>query len=37
MSAATPHGQTPHYFIPSPSRFPVMAATGLFFVIFGAG
>jgi len=37
MSAATQHGQTPHYFIPAPSRFPVMAAAGLFFVIFGAG
>ena len=37
MSAATPHGQTPHYFIPAPSRFPVLVATGLFFVILGAG
>ncbi|RQP21575.1 cytochrome c oxidase subunit 3 [Piscinibacter terrae] len=37
MSAATQHGQTPYYFIPAPSRFPVMAATGLFFVIMGAG
>jgi len=37
MSAATQHGHTPHYFIPQPSRFPVMAATGLFFVILGAG
>ena len=37
MSAATQHGQTPYYFIPAPSHFPVMAATGLFFVIFGAG
>ncbi|HUG23817.1 cytochrome c oxidase subunit 3 [Piscinibacter sp.] len=37
MSAATQHGQTPYYFVPEPSRFPVMAATGLFFVIFGAG
>jgi cytochrome c oxidase subunit III len=37
MSAATPHGQTPYYFVPSPSRFPVLAATGLLFVIFGAG
>ena len=37
MSAATPHGHTPYYFIPSPSHFPVMTATGLFFVILGAG
>jgi len=37
MSAATPHGQTPYYFIPAPSRHPVLAATGLLFVIFGAG
>ena len=37
MSAAAPHGQTPHYFIPEPSRFPVLLATGLFFVIIGAG
>jgi cytochrome c oxidase subunit 3 len=37
MSAATPQGQTPYYFVPAPSRFPVLAATGLFFVILGAG
>ena len=37
MSAATPHGQTPYYFIPAPSRHPVLASTGLLFVIFGAG
>ena len=37
MSAVTPHGATPHYFVPSPSRFPVLVATGLFFVFFGAG
>jgi cytochrome c oxidase subunit 3 len=37
MSAATPHGQTPYYFVPAPSRHPVLAATGLLFVIFGAG
>ena len=36
MSATTPHGQTPYYFVPAPSRFPVLTATGLFFVIFGA-
>jgi cytochrome c oxidase subunit III len=38
MAAATPvNGQAPHYFIPAPSSRPVMAATGLFFVIVGAG
>lgn len=37
MSAATQHGQTPHYFIPAPAHYPVMAALGLFFVILGAG
>jgi cytochrome c oxidase subunit 3 len=37
MSAATPQGQTPHYFVPAPSRHPVMASIGLFFVILGAG
>ncbi len=36
MSAATPTGVTPYYFVPSPSRHPAMAALGLFFVIFGA-
>ncbi|MEO7888341.1 MAG: cytochrome c oxidase subunit 3 [Polaromonas sp.] len=36
MSSAT-HGSTPHYFVPSPSSHPVMAAIGLFFVILGAG
>jgi len=36
MSAATQHGHAPHYFVPAPSRFPVLAATGLFFVILGA-
>ena len=35
MSSATP-GATPYYFVPSPSRHPVMAAFGLFFVILGA-
>jgi len=35
MSSAT-HAGTPHYFVPSPSRHPVMAAIGLFFVILGA-
>jgi cytochrome c oxidase subunit III len=37
MSAATSHGGTPYYFIPSPSHFPAALAFGLFFVIFGAG
>ena len=37
MSAATPQGQTPHYFVPAPSRHPVMASIGLFFVVLGAG
>ncbi len=36
MSAATPHGAAPYYFVPSPSRHPAMAALGLFFVILGA-
>jgi cytochrome c oxidase subunit III len=31
------HGTAPHYFVPNPSRHPVMAALGLFFVILGAG
>ena len=34
--SSTSHGQTPYYFVPEPSRHPVMAATGLFFVLFGA-
>ncbi len=37
MSASTAHGKTPYYFVPAPSPRPVMAATGLFFVILGAG
>ncbi|WIT09933.1 cytochrome c oxidase subunit 3 [Paucibacter sediminis] len=37
MSAATTQGKTPYYFVPGPSRHPVMAAIGLFFVILGAG
>ena len=40
MSAAThshSSGQAPYYFVPGPSRHPVMAAIGLFFVILGAG
>ncbi|HEX5806122.1 MAG TPA: cytochrome c oxidase subunit 3 [Macromonas sp.] len=35
--SATPHGATPYYYVPGPSRHPVMAAIGLFFVILGAG
>jgi cytochrome c oxidase subunit III len=38
MSAATtPSGHAPYYYVPAPSRHPVMAAIGLFFVILGAG
>jgi len=38
MSAATtPAGTAPHYYIPSPSRHPVLVASGLFLVILGAG
>jgi len=37
MSAAAPHGHQPYYFVPAPSRFPVLTATGLFFLILGAG
>jgi len=36
MSAAS-HGETPYYYVPGPSRHPVMASIGLFFVILGAG
>lgn len=35
MSSST-HGTTPYYFIPEPSRHPMMASIGLFFVILGA-
>ena len=37
MSASTPAGQTPYYFVPAPSRHPALMAVGLFLVIFGAG
>lgn len=37
MSAASHSGQAPHYFVPAPSRHPVMASIGLFMVILGAG
>ena len=36
MSSAA-HGTTPYYYVPAPSRHPVMASIGLFFVILGAG
>ncbi|MDB5877834.1 MAG: cytochrome c oxidase subunit [Variovorax sp.] len=35
--SSTTHGTTPYYFVPGPSRHPIMAAIGLFFVILGAG
>mgnify|MGYP002775025590 CR=1 FL=1 len=34
--SSTTHGGTPYYYVPGPSRHPVMAAIGLFFVILGA-
>jgi cytochrome c oxidase subunit 3 len=37
MSASATHGAAPYYFVPGPSRHPVMAAIGLFFLILGAG
>jgi len=37
MAATSHSGQTPYYFVPSPSSHPVMASLGLFFVILGAG
>ena len=38
MSAASPgHQAQPYYFVPPPSRHPVMAAIGLFFMIVGGG
>ena len=36
MSAASTGG-TPYYYVPAPSRHPVMMSIGLFFVILGAG
>ncbi|MEN9890090.1 MAG: hypothetical protein RLY78_385 [Pseudomonadota bacterium] len=36
MSAIT-KGAAPYYYVPAPSRHPVMTAIGLFFVILGAG
>ena len=37
MSAASHQGIAPYYFVPGPSRHPILAAVGLFFVILGAG
>src|SRR5688500_7055584 len=41
MAAASTHtaaaGTAPYYFIPAPSRHPVLVALGLFLVILGAG
>jgi cytochrome c oxidase subunit III len=38
MSAAThTPGGTPHYYIPQPSRHPVLVATAMLLIIFGAG
>ena len=37
MSAMSPTGVTPYYYIPAPSRYPVLMACGLFLLIFGAG
>jgi cytochrome c oxidase subunit 3 len=36
MSAATPHGPQAYYFVPAPSQYPALAATGLLLMIFGA-
>ena len=37
MSATVHKGGAPYYYVPGPSRHPMMAAFGLFFVILGAG
>jgi cytochrome c oxidase subunit III len=38
MGAATHHaGATPHYFIPQPSRHPVLVATAMLLIVFGGG
>ena len=34
--SSSAHGGTPHYFVPQPSRHPMMAAVGLLAIIFGA-
>ena len=36
MSATTPAGAQPYYFVPAPSRHPASAAFGLLLIIFGA-
>jgi len=36
MAATTPAGTTPYYYIPAPSKYPVLMAAGLFLVIIGA-
>ena len=36
MSAVTPAGSQPYYFVPAPSRHPASVAFGLLLVIFGA-
>ncbi len=35
--SSTTHGKTPYYFVPGPSRHPVLAAFGLLCLFFGAG
>jgi cytochrome c oxidase subunit III len=37
MSASAHQGSAPYYFVPAPSRYPVLVALGMFFVILGAG
>jgi cytochrome c oxidase subunit 3 len=37
MSQAMQPGQAPYYFVPAPSRHPMMAAVGLFFMVLGGG
>ena len=37
MSASPVAGHAPYYFVPGPSRHPVLIALGMFFVILGAG
>jgi cytochrome c oxidase subunit 3 len=37
MMAASTSGHAPYYYVPAPSRHPVMMSIGLFFVVFGAG
>jgi len=37
MAATPTAGQTPYYFVPGPSQYPVLMSAGLFFVVLGAG